>query len=620
VNVQAIAPRGERQGSWGLERLFNTADKDTIIRLRWPLVILSSYLLYYSPSHWLSPSQVQALLIIYLLSHTTLYFLGDRLFDSPYVYGPLLVFDTLVLLVVVEMGGTATPDFFVACLLTLVLSCICNDARGLLVVTLLAPLIYAYFAFSTSATVDPNTYLRLPFPFVISLFYGYFAQVERLRRAAREKSEQARRQQKAAEELRCQRERLEVLHEINTALASTIETGKILDGFLTRVLIHLPYAAMLVRLRNCVTGQLETAAVQGFAPQRLSTSKAAIEWIDRCVAEKNPLAVSNVFADSRLGDLELFKEEGLVALLALPLVAHQEALGCLTFLTREEHEFGAEEIDFLSTLAGQAALSIHHAQLYERSRQQGDELRHAHKVKDRFLKNVSSKLKTPLNVILGYMEMFGEGLLGEVTPLQEKAIVSVTRQAKELHGLIDTVLLVGNLEAESIHCEPHELNLWELIADLRSTYDQPSAKSITIHWDYAADLPTLLCDRSKVKHILKNLIENAIKFTDAGTVTIAFRYWVANQQLQVTISDSGIGISAEELPAIFERFRQGENSGGAGPRGGFGLGLYVVKKFLDALGGTIEVESHPGAGSTFTLRIPALTQAPEPGSRSESTR
>src|SRR5262245_42910913 len=126
VDAQYSAPRFRSESAWSLDRLFKPADKDTIIRLRWPLAMLSSYCFCYPPSHWLSPTQVQALLILYLLSHTTLYFLSDKLFDSPYVYGPLLAFDTLVLAVVVEMGGGATPDFFIACLLTLVLSCICN--------------------------------------------------------------------------------------------------------------------------------------------------------------------------------------------------------------------------------------------------------------------------------------------------------------------------------------------------------------------------------------------------------------------------------------------------------------------------------------------------------------
>src|SRR5262245_6159047 len=92
---------------WSLDRLFEAAKKDTVIRLRWPLVILSSYLLYYIPNEWLTPAQVQAVLILYLLSHTTLYFLSDELFDSPYFYGPLILFDTAVLGVVLSASGTA---------------------------------------------------------------------------------------------------------------------------------------------------------------------------------------------------------------------------------------------------------------------------------------------------------------------------------------------------------------------------------------------------------------------------------------------------------------------------------------------------------------------------------
>src|SRR5581483_7704891 len=142
------------------DRLFEAAKKDTVIRLRWPLLILSSYLLYYSPSEWLTPTQVQAVLILYLLSHSTLYFLSDELFDSPYFYGPLLVFDTIVLGAVLSTTGAASADFYAACLLTAILSVICNDPRGLLLVTIVAPLAYGYFVFSRAAALDPGVYLR----------------------------------------------------------------------------------------------------------------------------------------------------------------------------------------------------------------------------------------------------------------------------------------------------------------------------------------------------------------------------------------------------------------------------------------------------------------------------
>lgn len=585
-----------------LDRFFDVAKKDTVIRLRWPLVILSSYLLYYSPSEWLTATQIQAVLILYLLSHSTLYFLADDLFDSPYFYAPLLIFDTIVLGVVLSTSGAASPDFYIACLLTVVLSVICNDARGLLMVTILAPLAYGYFVFNSAAYLDPNVYLRLPFPFVISLFYGYFAQVERIRRTARDKEEQITRQQKAAEEIRRQRERLEVLHQVNMSVASTIDKADILSAFLETALIHLPYAAAVIRLRHA--GVLETTAARGFKSKTLSNGKDSLAFTDRVLDDPAPLKVRNVFTDRQVSNLAFFEGEGLVSFLCVPLVANNEVLGCLLFLTREEHEFNPEEIDFISTLAGQAAIAIHHSELYDRSQRQSEELTDAHKIKDEFLKVVSTQLKTPLNVITGYSEMFLEGLLGEITPIQEKAIETVARQSKELHGLINTVLQVSSMEAEKLHVELHEINLWEFCSELRTFYDYPLATGVKLVWNYPADLPSVEGDRAKLRRMLENLVGNALKFTQQGTVMIAVRYLAGKQRLEFKISDTGVGIPEENISKIFEKFRQGERHTGM-EHGGVGLGLYIVKKYLDLLGGNIEVQSRVGEGTTFIFQIPA---------------
>jgi signal transduction histidine kinase len=605
---QAFESNSFSRRLWTVERLFDAARKDTVIRLRWPLVILSSYLLYYVPSEWLTPTQVQAILILYLLSHSTLYFLADELFDSRYFYGPLLAFDTVVLAAVLSTSGTASPDFYVACLFTLVMSCICNDARGLLVVTLFAPLIYGYVAFYTAEDFNPSIYLRLPFPFVISLFYGYFAQVERIRRGAREKEEQVKRQQRAAEEIRRQRERLEVLHRVNVSIASTNDTASILTAFLETALIHLPYAAAIVRLKNRATAALETAAAQGFKTKGLNGANESLIFTDRVVEEQRPLMVRNVFADARVQSLEFFKNEGLVSFLGVPLMANSEALGCLVFLTRDEHEFGDEEVDFLSTLAGQAAIAIHHSELYDRSQQQAEELRSAHKIKDEFLRVVSTELKTPLNVITGYTDMFSEGLLGTMTPIQEKAVETVAKRSKELQGLIDTVLQVSNMEAETLHVELHEINPWEFLSELRSSYDCLLGKNVKLIWTYPYDMPSVQADRGKLKRILENLINNALKFTEHGAVTVSARYLASKRLLEFKIADTGVGIPQEQLSAVFEKFRQVQSANAWMQHGGVGLGLYIVKKYMDLLGGKIYVESRSGEGSTFTLLVPAPLQ------------
>jgi signal transduction histidine kinase len=588
-----------------VDRLFDAAKKDTVIRLRWPLVILSSYLLYYIPNEWLAPAQVQVILILYLLSHSTLYFLADELFDSRYFYGPLLAFDTVVLMAVLSSSGTASPDFYVACLFTLVMSCICNDSRGLLAVTLLAPLIYGYIVFYTAETADPSIYLRLPFPFVISLFYGYFAQVERIRRGAREKDEQAKRQQRAAEEIRRQRERLEVLHRVNVSVSSTNNTERILDAFLETALIHLPYAAAIVRLKNRATGTLETVAAQGFETKGITSESESWLFTDCVVEERRPLIVHNVFADARLQSLEFLENEGLVSLLGVPLIANNETIGCLIFLTRDEHEFGEEEVDFVSTLAGQVAIVIHHSQLYLQSQQQAEELRSAHKIKDEFLRVVSTELKTPLNVITGYTDMFSEGLLGTLTPIQEKAVETVAKQSRELQGLIDTVLQVSNMETETLDLQLHEVNPWEFLSELRSSYDCPVEKNVKLVWTYPYDMPSVQADRGKLKRILENLINNALRFTEHGTVTVSARYLSSKRLLEFKIADTGVGIPQEQLSKVFEKFRQVQGAKAEMKHGGVGLGLYIVKKYTDLLGGKIYVESRAGEGSTFTLLLPA---------------
>ena len=587
-----------------LDRLFEAVKKTTVIQLRWPLVILCSYLLLYSPNAWLTLTQTHAVLIFYLLTNATLYFVADEFFDSPYFYGPLLLFDTIFLAAVLALSGGATPDLYVACFFTLILSCICNDSRGLLVVTLLAPLLYGYVVFNTAATHDPSVYLRLLFPLVISMFYGYFAQVERLRKVLKEKEEQVRQQQMAAEEIRRQRERLEVLHDVNLAITSTVDGAKILELFLARALIHLPFGVAIIGLRNQATGTLETAACQGIKSRAFEAPTNPFSFVDRVVELGAPLIIPNVFADPQGESLEFFRAEGLVSFLGVPLVANGEVLGGLAFLAREEHDFSEEEIGFVLTLAGQVAIAIHHSQLFEQIQQQASELRNANKVKDEFLGVVSHELKTPLNVIGGYTTMLLEGMMGEISPIQEKALQTIVRQSKDLHAMINSVLQVSCIEAQMILPEIHETNFWEFLYELKSYYDYPIAKEVRLDWDFPSDLPILLADRGKLKHVLQNLINNAIKFTDHGSVTISARYLTDKKIMEFKVADTGIGIPKDLLPTIFERFRQADSSD-TRAYGGVGLGLYIVKKLTHILGGTIQVESKAGQGSIFTLRFPS---------------
>ena len=589
-----------------LDRLFEAAKKRTIIQLRWPLVILCCYLLLYAPASWLTPAQTNAVLIFYLLTNATLYFVADDFFDSPYFYGPLLLFDTLFLVASIVNGG-ATTDFYVACFFTLVFSCICSDSRGLFVVTLLAPALYAYSVFNSPLEHDASVYLRLPFPLVIAMFYGYFAQAERIKRMVKTKEKQGRQHQQAAREIQRQRERLEVFHAIDLALTSTMELQKRIDLFLETVRVHLPYAATILRLRDPNNGAWETIVSQGILTANLPESSHPLGSFDEIGETRAPIKVDNVFTDPRIQDVELFRRNQLSSFVEIPMIAKGEVVGSLIFLSPYVHAFGDEDVAFFSTVAQQVGMAIHHSAIFDQIQRRSDELRRVNKAKEAFLGAVSNELKTPLNAISGYSHMLSEGMLGEITPIQERALQNLSRQSKELHHLVDSLLQVNYLEEAMLQAECQEVNFWEFLSELRAFYDYPLGKDVKLVWEFRADLPVLSADRGKLRHILENLINNAVKFTDHGTITISARNLPAKKLMEFKITDTGVGIPKELLPGIFERFRRLDSTD---PKlyGGVGVGLYIVKKYTSLLGGTIQVESKLGQGSVFTLRIPCEPQ------------
>src|SRR3989338_4527997 len=162
----------------------------TVLRLRWLVVIICSYLLITSQGTWLAPTSVHAFIFVYIFSNIALYWVEETLFDSSYFYSPLVIFDTIFVTASLVISGQVETDFYLVYFLIVILCTIWQDFRGLVVVAVLATLLYGYFLWTTHQIVDPSIYLRIPFLFVISLFYGYFAQVVRAEKALKEKAEQ----------------------------------------------------------------------------------------------------------------------------------------------------------------------------------------------------------------------------------------------------------------------------------------------------------------------------------------------------------------------------------------------------------------------------------------------
>jgi signal transduction histidine kinase len=227
----------------------------------------------------------------------------------------------------------------------------------------------------------------------------------------------------------------------------------------------------------------------------------------------------------------------------------------------------------------------------------------ANKAKDEFLHVMSHELRTPLNVVLGYSQLVKDGTFGTINQKQENALEKITGRSKELLSMISEILRATSIEAGKVRVEISQIQMVELLDDLRSDYEIPLDKKLTFKWDYPPEPRIIETDGDKLKHILQNLMNNAVKFTEEGCITLIARYFPETKAAEFKVVDTGIGIQQEMLPSIFEMFHQLDSSKTRN-HGGVGLGLYIVKKYTDALGGQIQVKSEVGKGSIFTVTIP----------------
>jgi signal transduction histidine kinase len=231
-----------------------------------------------------------------------------------------------------------------------------------------------------------------------------------------------------------------------------------------------------------------------------------------------------------------------------------------------------------------------------------EELARANSLKNDFLATMSHELRTPLNIIMGYTDLLIEGDLGPLTEDQRKSLYSVGHSARELLNLITATLDVSRMEAGRMPIETDAVDVEELLEELQQETEREGRKEgLLFRWRVEPQLPVLYTDRIKLKVIIKNLLGNAIKFTRSGTVTVLAA--LREDQIEIRVQDTGIGIASETLPVIFDMFRQGDSSD-TRLYGGVGLGLYIVRRLLDLLQGTVTVESTVGQGSTFTIALP----------------
>ncbi len=254
-------------------------------------------------------------------------------------------------------------------------------------------------------------------------------------------------------------------------------------------------------------------------------------------------------------------------------------------------------------------------QAYEGMARLAADLARANRVKDDFLSVISHELRTPLIAIMGYAQLLEADLSGEATSEHAKAACVIRQKSDELLRMIRRILEVVKIETGQVMVVPDIIDRAEFMKDLSKSILVAVKKNVAVEWECSAQLPKIVTDVTKLNEILQNIIDNAIKFTDEGRVTISVRYAPDTRSVEFTVRDTGMGISRDVLPVIFDKFHQADSSEKRDHEG-VGLGLYIAKKFAEMLHGKITVESHLGTGSEFTVtildRLPANGDAPHP--------
>jgi PAS domain S-box-containing protein len=245
------------------------------------------------------------------------------------------------------------------------------------------------------------------------------------------------------------------------------------------------------------------------------------------------------------------------------------------------------------------------AEQNELLRRQHIALEQASALKSQFLANMSHEFRTPLNAILGYTHMLLNNVTGQVTEPQRKSLTRIDSNAKHLLALINDILDITRIEAGRMPLNATSFRVSELFEEVQSELEPIIKRSnLIVSTKQRGAVPSVRSDRQKVKQIVLNLLSNALKFTPAGSVTMTASYDARRREVAIAVKDTGVGIPVEDQAKVFEDFRQLDSSPARG-YGGTGLGLSICRRLANMLGGTIDLDSNPGHGSTFTLRLPA---------------
>lgn len=466
------------------------------------------------------------------------------------------------------------------------------------------------------------------------LYHGFNDMLQRIHTRGIERD-------RADRELRQKVQEITAMNTLARKVSASLSVGQVVQSAIEGICEPIQPDIALFFLRDGDRLLLQGTGPKN-SPYRHENGKTPIHHVGECLcglaaADRKAAYSIDIFNDKRCTRDEC-KKGGFQSFAALPLRRGEEIIGVLGLGSRTQRDFEKQKT-FLDTLSNEIAIGLQNAILYEkisrysieleeRVRERTKELQQANtklkeldRLKSMFLASMSHELRTPLNSIIGFTGLLLMGLSGELNPEQQKQLNMVKGSANHLLSLINDILDISRIESGKVNLDIGPFEIADVVTDVVETV-APSAeeKGLALLTDIQEDI-AITSDRRRVKQVLMNLVANAVKFTENGTVKISVTRLPRNQTA-ITVSDTGPGIREEDMENLFKPFQQIDMSS-TKKHEGTGLGLYLCKKLTDLLNGDISVKSRYGKGSDFTFHLPLDSEGrgkrEERGENEEST-
>ncbi len=392
---------------------------------------------------------------------------------------------------------------------------------------------------------------------------------------------------------------------------SSFDLQAVLDTLTVSAARHCE-AQMAAIVRQKDTGSYYFATSYGISADSNNYFKSVVikagrgTVVGRALLEGRTVQVPDVLADPEYTWSEAQERTGLRSVLAVPLLREGHPIGVLVLARSVTRPFTDKQVEVVTTFADQAVIAIENVRLFDEIQNKSRQLAERSQHKSQFVASMSHELRTPLNAIIGLTEMMVKNAARFGTEKAQEPLQRVNRAGTHLLGLINQVLDLSKIEAGKLELNPQTVQLAPLINEVISTAGQLAEQNKNcLVVDAQENLGALTVDPMRLRQILLNLLSNACKFTKQGEVRLRARR-VANGRdwVELAVADTGIGMTPEQQAKLFEEFTQADTST-AQRYGGTGLGLAITRKLARMMGGDVTVQSEPGKGSVFTVRLPS---------------